>query len=342
VKVHHLRSDAPVEMSAERGLKRKGKSMTTVERLTIADESGHAGTLREYLDGAGEGMQKSHNSDILHSGLNKARTVSAHTRVVGGKLVPVEEHTDKRDAAKEKQAATARAKAFKAWFGKSQVVDREGAPKRTYPLKPTVVYHGSGKRFEAFEQKPSKRGLGFMEYDVQTSVFFFSESLEDAQQFGSQVYACFLKLQDPLVSRMWTGKKWANYFADYDDAKYILEPLIEKGTGGTYIHTTEIDEKSMADGSWVRKCLGDSGGLKWFALDNPEVCKRMKARGYDGTIVDEPDLESGFSWAVLDPTQIKSVDNEGSFDPHNPSIFKGIRADLTQQLRNATHRAAQP
>jgi superfamily II DNA/RNA helicase len=58
VRVHHLRSDAPVEMAAERGLKRKGKSMTTVERLTIADErGGMAGTLREILDRAEGGAQ---------------------------------------------------------------------------------------------------------------------------------------------------------------------------------------------------------------------------------------------------------------------------------------------
>ena len=90
VKVHHLRSDAPVEMSAERGLKRKGKSMTTVERLTIADEHGHAGTLREYLDGA-DGGEK----------LEKSRRVSAHSRIVNGKIVFVAEHEDKRDAVLE-------------------------------------------------------------------------------------------------------------------------------------------------------------------------------------------------------------------------------------------------
>ena len=49
----------------------------------------------------------------------------------------------------------------------------------------------------------------------------------------------------------------------------------------------------------------------------------LQRAGYDG-VVYENTVEGGTSWMVLEPTQIKSADqNTGAFDPKDPSFLRG-------------------
>jgi hypothetical protein len=54
-------------------------------------------------------------------------------------------------------------------------------------------------------------------------------------------------------------------------------------------------------------------------LTKEKVTQKLKSLGYDG-VVDE----SYGQIAVFNPTQIKSINNQGTFDPKNPNILKGL------------------
>lgn len=88
--------------------------------------------------------------------------------------------------------------AFKRWFGDSKVVDADG--------KPLVVYHGTGRTFEAFDK--SKRGSNTKDADASHG-FFFTDSTETAAGYaellgpnrsgaGPNVVPVFLSIQKPL------------------------------------------------------------------------------------------------------------------------------------------------
>ena len=65
------------------------------------------------------------------------------------------------------------------------------------------------------------------------------------------------------------------------------------------------------------------------------IRKALVARGYDGIIANNPD---GTEYIVFEPTQIKSVDNRGTFDPADPRISFNRSAPTDAALR--TLRAA--
>lgn len=82
----------------------------------------------------------------------------------------------------------------------------------------------------------------------------------------------------------------------------------------------------------------DEGGIqgplkrldKMAAKDGADnLVKRLQAEGYDGIIFRDPeDMNGAYQYAVFEPTQIKSVNNRGTWDPTNPDIrFKKDEGD---------------
>ena len=69
---------------------------------------------------------------------------------------------------------------FKAWFGKSAVVDAEG--------KPLVVYHGTDKDIEGFDAKKQRTGRW-------GKGFYFASSPERAKQYGKNVIPVYLRIE---------------------------------------------------------------------------------------------------------------------------------------------------
>lgn len=74
---------------------------------------------------------------------------------------------------------------FKAWFGKSKVVDEDGLP--------LPVYHGTTEQFDIFDPTKSRANM-----DIQGS--FFSPWETDAGDYGPNIHEVFLNLQNPASS----------------------------------------------------------------------------------------------------------------------------------------------
>jgi hypothetical protein len=180
---------------------------------------------------------------------------------------------------------------FKTWFAGSKVVDEAG--------KPLVVYHGS------------KVGVidEFKDIDGENRVaskvagFYFSTDERDAGDItyigeNGGVTAVYLRMVNPLHMNKDNPLP--------KGAASLIRPLIEAvGPKGEW-----VDGKlrnALAGTASLARTLGHAG------VDGRKQRELYKQLGFDG-IVD------GRERAVFEPTQIKSVDNRGTFDPKNANI----------------------
>lgn len=194
-------------------------------------------------------------------------------------------------------------------------------PKNPFPssVVKEPVYHGTKQRFGRFEFRKGVVSVLGQEFAADRHAFFFTASKEEAATFGPTVLTAYVDLRNPLVS--------PDRDPDAEDLAYILAPLVEVGkdgrawlsmvTGAQVIgwdaaHAEEGESYAEHPGRWVYLAYTDRG-LAWDVLDNAECVKRMKARGYDGSFVDEgrsATYGEGQSVAVFAPGQVEIVGHE--------------------------------
>lgn len=210
-------------------------------------------------------------------------------------------------------------RAFWKWFGDSKVVDDQG--------RPLVVYHGGRKGLEVFD--PAKAG------EVQVS------------DWGKGVY---------FTPRQWQAQGYANdaqiasderekelYQAITDTAaKYgVSDPMmagIKLGIGSPEYADVERATKEWRDyRAQVREQGGGEVYPAYLKIENPEVYQyvgitdpylagQAKANDRDGVIIVNEEVTGPLSdhmdeILVFDPTQIKSINNRGTFDPGDARIL---------------------
>lgn len=208
--------------------------------------------------------------------------------------------------------STDTAAAFRRWFGDSQVLDANG--------KPLVVWHASGPKTNAFDAFDVERafdiGMHFGTRDAATT-------------FEGVPRPYFLKIERPLPlvdpgDWLETGRRTSTidqlamlglmdeqtYNQIYDLHKERKKMLKIHGTGGE---------------GWLRN-NSDPVAVEWRrhrVAAGRTIAAVLQRAGYDG-VVYENTVEGGTSWMVLEPTQIKSADqNTGAFDPKDPSFLRG-------------------
>jgi hypothetical protein len=188
---------------------------------------------------------------------------------------------------------------------------------------PYLVYHGTNKRpFGKFEYQKSQRHVLFSSFEVEAKGFFFSESPHDALEFGPNVVACYVNLQNPLLDPRrdkHLGIEGLSSQKEIDMMK-ILAPMIQKDAGGHYIDYMITKNylqhrRRQTAREWIYDAI-NTGGLVWDALDNPGVVQRMQKLGYDGTFVHEPDTSLGRSIFILSPNQIRIAAWSSNPEPH--------------------------
>jgi len=181
------------------------------------------------------------------------------------------------------ERADTQAPAFRAWFQNSKVVNPDGSP--------AVVYHGTTSKqdFQAFTQT---RDIG--------AHFGTSQAANDrldAEGGHGRVYPVFLSIQNPL--EMHDMETWEP--GDIIDTLVAHEKLPEGA------------ERTDKD---VLRALSSQGAAAWDA-----VKRVMRRLGYDGIRYENAIEDPGsISWIVLDPGQVKSVYNRGTWDRRRASI----------------------
>jgi len=198
---------------------------------------------------------------------------------------------------------------FKNWFGDSKVVDEDG--------KPLVVYHGSPvENIEAFEiprarkfkeDKFLTRSLGiFLTENKKTASKYKKEKIYRSFPRDGRLYENYLSLKNPKVFetdfiKTKNGKRAKR--ESWDKLKEELEKFYRV-----------VDSPSFA-------------GYKPEVQLMKEYRNKLISEGYDGIIikdtkVDAPKKERINQYVAFEPTQIKSIDNIGTFDPNDPNIYK--------------------
>lgn len=193
--------------------------------------------------------------------------------------------------------------AFKAWFGDSKVVDKKGAPR--------VMYHGTGKTFTEF-------GPASFFTDDRESAEWYSENRSD--DGVGRIEEVYLSVQNPLDARTKEGAmefialaRRAGAEITFTDSQY-----------GWTFETDEIGKHSPYDGTNLNDLIY-----------SPRIREQMKKEGYDGLLAyDQLGRDEIEIFVPLDPTQIKSVNNRGTFDPDNPNILmQAADGEAVEQFR---------
>lgn len=234
--------------------------------------------------------------------------------------------------------------AFKAWFGDSKVVDENG--------EPLVVYHGTNQDFEAFDvakigSSATAEGYGF----------YFAENPDVARGYerdGGSLMRVFLSIQNPIDSK-------AEAFSREDAAKLVRAAISEEvgkypdeiedyrngflsNVVDTYNSSEAVAVREMVDVLMSNDLAVDQIAELANVMGSKELALRAaKSAGLaDGIRVADFQQGDGVVWLAFDPTQIKSVDNRGTFDPADPRIlyqetpFTGPRGQISLAQGRAT------
>lgn len=172
---------------------------------------------------------------------------------------------------------------FYKWFGDSKVVDAEG--------RPLVVYHGTNAEFSEFDARFIKSSTG--RADLGFGYYFSSEKTggldASADWYGNIIMPVYLKSENPFIvpeNEQELGKKLLS-----------LDPNIE----------TKFGEK-------ISDMLKENKQILMRDISPSRILNLLLENKYDGII-------SGSEYVVHYSTQIKSVDNRGTYSEKTGNIY---------------------
>lgn len=208
---------------------------------------------------------------------------------------------EKLNAIKEWKEKGTDSKYFKKWFKKSVVVDLF--------KRPLIVFHGTPQ-----ENGNLQEFKGDKHYFAKTKFYAepFADDYGNNSGFEGKVFAVYLSIQKPIdLTRFKTKNIKSSEFID----------LMKK-------HGIQLTEKTLQN---INK-LGNEETTPIFRftrLLNKEDITQIKSKGYDGIIQEEFNGDGRLKWnrrtdkafIVFDSEQIKSVNNQGTFDENNPNIY---------------------
>lgn len=214
---------------------------------------------------------------------------------------------------------------FKAWFGDSKVVDKNG--------NPLIVHHGSPK-FEG--DKFSKEKIGLSMNGGEGGVFCTTQDMSWAKRFSypaspgtfnftvkldyshpGDILSGFLKLEHPLDFFHLTEQDWKNIMSMARDTYYseIIERNPKKWLEDRKLAISQYNNHRFVKhdiSSAIRSEFGNFG-------------EQLKRYGYDGYIAsmydgDEED-RNAIEYCFIEPNQFKSIYSL-SFNPESDSIYE--------------------
>ena len=198
--------------------------------------------------------------------------------------------------------------AFKQWFGDtsvdpvnaSKVVDADGKPLR--------VFHGTNSDFDEFNNPYAE--------DMDGAWHMFSTSAEYSEKFtygrDGHIMPIHLNIRNPFDLTHLPRRRG-------DVRNKLLDEFEDAGLDVAELEKTLPYERDLFQ--FIHR--------KGF---RENLVKALKEKGYDG--IKMPDEHSGVAadtFVAFDPTQIKSVNNRGTWDPNDPNIlFQGgeLRRDV--------------
>lgn len=194
--------------------------------------------------------------------------------------------------------------AFTRWFGNSKAVNRNG--------EPLLVFHGAGARFTTFDAggKPIWMTANIQYAEKYSTANRAAEKLLPSSSIYAgnvdRVIPAYIRVENP---------------ANVGDT--------DGGFDGNYM---DLAKRIGVRPSELRQAWEGAGRpeMLWQAVNSKQMSELLKRHGYDGIQA----IENGVAtWAVLEPTQIKSaVANNGVFSLKSADIRY---ASAQQRFRDA-------
>jgi hypothetical protein len=238
---------------------------------------------------------------------------------------------------------------FWKWFGSSKIIENGN---------PMICYHGSrNSDIEVFD----KSWIGLTDEGFYGIGFYFTNDLDYAKEYGKNIYPCYLNCKNPfrLIYVNSTGDDDLFDLRDQlSNLKGIKLPYLKtnrKLPKGYFVkkYTDNYSKKELFYVSPIEKLWGtdkeiygpdsitelsaivrfndmlndvDYYNLVTFHLINRigkrEFTNIVRSNGYDCVIPSRKNNETDFSEiCVFEPNQIKSIDNDGSWDINDNNIY---------------------
>jgi len=289
---------------------------------------------------------------VVRDFLDELRTASKTIGPDGGRPGPVGRPDETGIAARLTDAGPTDSPAFKRWFGHSKLVDENGDP--------LVIYHGTGPTaFTEFKQGAGKRfDKGFFGADgfyltpqryladayslqrggtaantmelyvsIQNPLWIHgktSQPDEIVENFATALKAHFKAIAEKEHPGMAPKELYQNHIAPQ------VDEVMKRITGGKT--ALELQNDLFAEETAVRgedAAAWDShGGLHGSTLLDEfrkNIIPEVRKLGYDGIFAGDV-FNKNYTHRLpsevvaFDPTQIKSVNNRGTWDPTEPNI----------------------
>lgn len=222
---------------------------------------------------------------------------------------------------------------FKRWFGKSKIVNEDGTPK--------VVYHQTAADFDSFSTDKPVAGR----YDSETpNGIFFKDNDHDIGIGGNKQMAVYLSMQNPLqfANREAANKWYQEHIDGYADLqtemKSKLAPFdseLQRIENDMFADDVSDEQYAALEKEWDEKleemrAVEDDYRGRLRELLNQFFIKGDS--GYDGIILDydghryvDGKRENVKTYIVFKNTQVKSVENIGTFDGKSSNIYHSLK-----------------
>lgn len=194
--------------------------------------------------------------------------------------------------------------AFTRWFGNSKAVNRNG--------EPMLVFHGAGARFTTF--------------DAGGKPIWLTANIQYAEKYSTANRAAEKLLPSSSIYAGNVDRVIPAYISVENPANV---GDTDGGFDGNYM---DLAKRIGVRPSELRQAWEEAGRpeMLWQAVNSKQMSELLKRHGYDGIQA----IENGVAtWAVLEPTQIKSaVANNGAFSLKSADIRY---ASAQQRFRDA-------
>jgi hypothetical protein len=194
--------------------------------------------------------------------------------------------------------------AFTRWFGNSKAVNRNG--------EPLLVFHGAGARFTTF--------------DAGGKPIWLTANIQYAEKYSTANRAAEKLLPSSSIYAGNVDRVIPAYIRVENPAN------VGDTDGGFDENYMDLAKRIGVRPSELRKAWEEAGRpeMLWQAVNSKQMSELLKRHGYDGIQA----IENGVAtWAVLEPTQIKSaVANNGVFSLKSADIRY---ASAQQRFRDA-------
>ena len=237
------------------------------------------------------------------------------------------------------EAAPIDSQEFKTWFKESQVKDSNGNPK--------VMYHGSKNEFGNFARQITSYG------------YFFTPDKNTAVFYGDKVYEVYIsaqntidlndseKLLEVIKEAYGTNEYNPENFGDYLAEIYFEHEEFSQLSDLWELDTDEEKQSKIDEAlSMVEKAddydsisqdkyffengldkngvyaINSYGTQQFYSDHQDNILHAAESLGYDGVSMSDPSSTGrSESFVVFSPTQVKSINNQGTWDDSNPNIL---------------------